>query len=232
LIYNAYNILIYLSGRPKYDRSKACVKCKLKAGNIVIRYAVYCKYVESISFIPCSNNQSQGMLLSAHFSSFPTGPGTSCQPHPTAASPKGSESFRESTRRFLRWIRFVCAPRSSAQDIPYPSRKTRRGSKPEWQLSMARDIRCNRRHIWSPDPCVCSSSPRPHLFILSRRHHLETPTSKESLRAIVLNLSVYLSNSRTHLISDGGKGLGFSSLIRAEVLTSSMKVLFAISSFA
>lgn len=29
--------------RPKYDRSKACVKCKLNTGNIVIRHAVYCK---------------------------------------------------------------------------------------------------------------------------------------------------------------------------------------------
>ncbi|KAF9450921.1 hypothetical protein P691DRAFT_773576 [Macrolepiota fuliginosa MF-IS2] len=32
-----------MTRRPKYDRSKACVKCKSKTGNIVIRHAVYCK---------------------------------------------------------------------------------------------------------------------------------------------------------------------------------------------
>lgn len=32
-----------MTRRPRHDRSKACVKCKLKTGNIVIRYAVYCK---------------------------------------------------------------------------------------------------------------------------------------------------------------------------------------------
>ncbi|GLB40393.1 putative plays a central role in 2-thiolation of mcm(5)S(2)U at tRNA wobble positions of tRNA(Lys), tRNA(Glu) and tRNA(Gln) [Lyophyllum shimeji] len=29
--------------RPKYDKSKKCVRCKEKSGNIVIRHAVYCK---------------------------------------------------------------------------------------------------------------------------------------------------------------------------------------------
>ncbi|KXN84715.1 Cytoplasmic tRNA 2-thiolation protein 2 [Leucoagaricus sp. SymC.cos] len=32
-----------MTKRPKYDHSKACVKCKLKTGNVVIRHAVYCK---------------------------------------------------------------------------------------------------------------------------------------------------------------------------------------------
>ncbi|KAG6813416.1 hypothetical protein H0H92_011395 [Tricholoma furcatifolium] len=30
-------------GRPKFDKSKQCVRCKEKTGNIVIRHAVYCK---------------------------------------------------------------------------------------------------------------------------------------------------------------------------------------------
>ncbi|XP_006459420.1 hypothetical protein AGABI2DRAFT_65567 [Agaricus bisporus var. bisporus H97] len=32
-----------MTKRPKYDRNKTCVKCKLQTGNIVIRHAVYCK---------------------------------------------------------------------------------------------------------------------------------------------------------------------------------------------
>ena len=31
--------------KPKYDRSKVCVKCKENTGNIVIRHVVYCKSV-------------------------------------------------------------------------------------------------------------------------------------------------------------------------------------------
>lgn len=31
-------------GRPKYDKTRLCVKCRLNAGSIVIRHAVYCKY--------------------------------------------------------------------------------------------------------------------------------------------------------------------------------------------
>ncbi|EEB91764.1 hypothetical protein MPER_09827, partial [Moniliophthora perniciosa FA553] len=29
--------------RPKFDKSKVCVRCKVNTGNIVIRHAVYCK---------------------------------------------------------------------------------------------------------------------------------------------------------------------------------------------
>lgn len=31
-------------GRPKYDKSKICIKCKVNNGAIVVRHAVYCKY--------------------------------------------------------------------------------------------------------------------------------------------------------------------------------------------
>ena len=31
-------------GKPKYDKSKNCVKCKETIGKIVVRHAVYCKY--------------------------------------------------------------------------------------------------------------------------------------------------------------------------------------------
>ena len=77
-----------------------------------------------------------------------------------------------------------------------------------------------------------SLSPHSHLFISFCRLHLETPTFKDSSRAIVLNLSAYLSISRTHLIDSGGRKLGVLNLTRAEVSTSSMKVLLAASSFA
>lgn len=33
------------SGRKKYDKTKICVKCKIAQGNLVIRHAVYCKFV-------------------------------------------------------------------------------------------------------------------------------------------------------------------------------------------
>ena len=33
------------AGRKKYDKSKNCVRCKDTQGNIVIRHAVYCKFV-------------------------------------------------------------------------------------------------------------------------------------------------------------------------------------------
>ncbi|KAF8867804.1 hypothetical protein BD779DRAFT_1229419, partial [Infundibulicybe gibba] len=32
-----------MTRRPKFDKSKECVKCKINTGNIVIRHAVYCK---------------------------------------------------------------------------------------------------------------------------------------------------------------------------------------------
>lgn len=32
-------------GRKKYDKTKICVKCKIAQGNLVIRHAVYCKFV-------------------------------------------------------------------------------------------------------------------------------------------------------------------------------------------
>lgn len=34
----------YFLGRPKFDKGRDCVKCKLKPGNIVIRHAVYCRW--------------------------------------------------------------------------------------------------------------------------------------------------------------------------------------------
>ena len=36
-------LLIFISGRKKYDKSKTCVKCKAARGSIVIRHAVYCR---------------------------------------------------------------------------------------------------------------------------------------------------------------------------------------------
>lgn len=32
-------------GRKKYDKTNHCVKCKTASGNLVIRHAVYCKFV-------------------------------------------------------------------------------------------------------------------------------------------------------------------------------------------
>jgi hypothetical protein len=50
-------------GRPKFDKGKECIKCKTKTGNIVIRYAVYCKYV----IIICRMNALMCFLESVSF---------------------------------------------------------------------------------------------------------------------------------------------------------------------
>lgn len=34
-----------IPGRPKFDKSKVCVKCKENRGNVVVRHAVFCKSV-------------------------------------------------------------------------------------------------------------------------------------------------------------------------------------------
>lgn len=38
-----FNVFV---GRKKYDKTRNCVRCKDATGNIVIRHAVYCKFVE------------------------------------------------------------------------------------------------------------------------------------------------------------------------------------------
>lgn len=37
-------------GKKKFDKTKDCVRCKVAQGNIVVRYAVYCKYVFNIRY--------------------------------------------------------------------------------------------------------------------------------------------------------------------------------------
>lgn len=65
-------IIDHILERPKYDRHKACVKCKLKSGNIVIRHAVYCKYARSTLFRTNVDRTFQRMLLSFDLSTLPT----------------------------------------------------------------------------------------------------------------------------------------------------------------
>lgn len=91
-------------GRPRYDKSKLCVKCKVMRGNLVIRHAVYCKCAlfSRFSFL-LTLTMLQRLLLSARDIQVPESIGTLCQCKARWTSPYCAQTDRRSTYRIFWW---------------------------------------------------------------------------------------------------------------------------------